>query len=85
MYFTDRLGIDFRSWRTELRIKEAKEMLLTHKDYSINFISEVVGFSDRSNFHRQFTKSVGCSPKEWRDTDGHPLQKQHGNMPDRSN
>lgn len=72
MYFTDRLGIDFRSWRTDLRIKEAKDMLLKHKDYSINFIAEAVGFSDRSNFHRQFTKSVGCSPKEWRDTDGHP-------------
>lgn len=72
MYFTDKLGVDFRSWRTELRIKDAKEMLLKHKDYSINFVSETVGFSDRSNFHRQFSKSVGCSPKEWRDTDGHP-------------
>ena len=70
MYFTDRLGIDFRSWRTDLRIKEAKDMLLKHKDYSINFIAEAVGFSDRSNFHRQFTKSVGCSPREWRDSDG---------------
>lgn len=73
MYFSDKLGIDFRSWRTDLRIKEAKEMLLRHKDYSINYISEAVGFSDRSNFHRQFTKSVGCSPKEWRDSDGHPV------------
>ena len=72
MYFSDRLGMDFRSWRTDLRIKDAKEMLLKHKDYSINFIAETVGFSDRSNFHRQFTKSVGCSPKEWRETDGHP-------------
>ena len=72
MYFTDRMGVDFRSWRTELRIKEAKDMLLKHKDYSINFIAEAVGFSDRSNFHRQFSKSVGCSPKEWRDTNGHP-------------
>lgn len=72
IYFSDRLGVDFRSWRTELRIRDAKEMLLKHKDYSINFVSEAVGFSDRSNFHRQFTKFVGCSPKEWRDTDGHP-------------
>ena len=74
MYFSDRLGMDFRSWRTDLRIKDAKEMLLKHKDYSINFIAETVGFSDRSNFHRQFTKSVGCSPKEWRETDGHPVK-----------
>lgn len=74
IYFSDRLGMDFRIWRTELRINDAKDMLLKHKNYSINFIADIVGFSDRSNFHRQFTKSVGCSPKEWRDTDGHPVK-----------
>lgn len=74
IYFSDRLGMDFRIWRTELRINDAKDMLLKHKNYSINFIADIVGFSDRSNFHRQFTKSVGCSPKEWRDTDGHQVK-----------
>ena len=74
IYFSDRLGMDFRIWRTELRINDAKDMLLKHKNYSINFIADIVGFSDRSNFHRQFTTSVGCSPKEWRDTDGHPVK-----------
>ena len=76
MYFTEKVGMDFRSWRTELRIKDAKSLLLQKKDYSINFIGETVGFSDRSNFHRQFTKSVGCSPKEWRESDGHPIFSQ---------
>ena len=73
MYFTEKIGMDFRSWRTELRIKEAKILLLQKKEYSINFVGETVGFSDRSNFHRQFTKLVGCSPKEWRESDGHPI------------
>lgn len=77
MYFTDRLGVDFRTWRTDLRINEAKTMLLEKKDCSINYVGEAVGFSDRSNFHRQFTKSVGCSPKEWRETDGHPEKVSH--------
>lgn len=72
MYFTDRLGVDFRSWRTELRINDAKALLIEKKDCSINIIGETVGFSDRSNFHRQFTRLVGCSPKEWRDSEGHP-------------
>lgn len=76
MYFTEKIGMDFRSWRTELRIKDAKSLLLQKKEYSINFIGETVGFSDRSNFHRQFTKSVGCSPKEWRESDGHPIFSQ---------
>lgn len=72
LYFTERVGEDFRSWRTELRINDAKKMLLEKKDTSINLIGEMAGFSDRSNFHRQFTRLVGCTPKKWRDTSGNP-------------
>ena len=70
MYFVTRVGVDFRTWRTNLRIEEAKTLLLENKDASINIIAEACGFSDKSNFHRQFVKIVGCSPKEWRDSSG---------------
>ena len=70
LYFATKLGVDFRTWRTNLRIEEAKTLLLENKDASINIIAEASGFSDKSNFHRQFVKIVGCSPKEWRDADG---------------
>ena len=69
-YFMVKKGIDFKSWRTELRIEEAKRMLIENKEFSINIIGEMSGFSDRSNFHRQFVKLVGCSPKQWRESDG---------------
>ena len=72
LYFTVVYKVDFRSWRTELRINDAKKMLLENKDTSTNIIGEMCGFSDRSNFHSQFTKLVGCSPKKWKETDGHP-------------
>ncbi len=72
-YFLMRKGMDFKTWRTMLRIEEAKRLLLDNKDASINMIAEVAGFSDRSNFHRQFVKIVGCSPKQWRDSDGKPV------------
>lgn len=72
IYFSTRMGMDFRTWRTNLRIEDAKTMLLENKDASINIIAEASGFSDKSNFHRQFVKIVGCSPKEWRDSDGRP-------------
>jgi len=71
-YFLTRKGVDFKTWRTALRIDEAKRLLLENKDASTNIIAEVAGFSDRSNFHRQFVKIVGCSPKQWRDSDGNP-------------
>ncbi len=70
-YFAKK-GIDFKTWRTQLRVEEAKRLLLSDKDASTNIIAEAAGFSDRSNFHRQFVKAVGCSPKEWRDSDGKP-------------
>jgi AraC-like DNA-binding protein len=37
---------------------------------SINVVGEMAGFSDRANFYRQFVKFVGCSPREWRETNG---------------
>lgn len=69
-YFVTRMGVDFKTWRTELRVEEAKRLLLENREYSINIIGELSGFSDRSNFHRQFVKIVGCSPKQWRDSGG---------------
>ena len=72
LYFSARIGVDFRTWRTNLRIEEAKKLLLENKDVSINIIAEASGFSDKSNFHRQFVKNVGCAPKEWRDSGGRP-------------
>ena len=69
-YFVTRKGIDFMAWRTELRIEEAKKMLIEKKDFPINIIGEMAGFSDRSNFHRQFVKLVGCSPRQWRESGG---------------
>lgn len=65
-YFTQILKTDFNTWRTRLRIDDAKKTLLSHRELPIDLVGEMVGFSDRSNFHRQFTKIVGCSPKQWR-------------------
>jgi AraC-like DNA-binding protein len=69
-YFVTKKGVDFNTWRTELRIEEAKRMLIENTDFSINIIGELAGFSDRSNFHRQFVKLVGSSPRQWRESGG---------------
>lgn len=70
LYFATVKGVDFKTWRTALRIEEAKRLLIENKDISTNIIGEVAGFSDRSNFYRQFVKIVGCSPRQWRESDG---------------
>jgi AraC-like DNA-binding protein len=72
LYFATVKKVDFRTWRTELRIEDAKKLLLEDQTTSINIIGEMAGFSDRANFYRQFVKIVGCSPKEWRESNGNP-------------
>ena len=74
MFFATRMNVDFKTWRTRLRIEEAKTLLLDNPEMSINIVAELSGFSDRSNFHRQFTKIVGCSPKQWRESGGIPVK-----------
>lgn len=68
LYFNVKVGEDFRTWRTRLRIEDAKNLLLEERGTSISAIAERCGFSDRSNFHKQFTAIVGCSPKAYRDS-----------------
>ena len=64
-YFSKTLGIDFRTWLTRLRIEDAKHMIDAFPDRNIATISKDVGFSDRSNFSRQFLLYTGMTPKKW--------------------
>jgi AraC-like DNA-binding protein len=47
--------------------EEAKRLLLENREISTNIIGELAGFSDRSNFHRQFVRIAGCTPRQWRE------------------
>ncbi len=72
LYFATVIQKDFRNWRTELRIEDAKKMLLEDTKASTQLVGETCGFSDRSNFHTTFAKLVGCTPREWRRTNEKP-------------
>lgn len=69
-YFRDQIHCDFRTWRMELRIEEAKKLLITNPEYTISQIALMVGFNNRSNFFTRFNKITGMSPKEWREMHG---------------
>jgi len=57
---------DPRTWRTGIRIQKARELMEDHPDLPVAMISEAVGFSDRSNFSRQFRKFYGVTPQTWK-------------------
>lgn len=58
----------FKEWIAELRINEAKEMLMADPDIPIGEVSVNVGFTDKSNFARTFSRLTGSTPSEWRNT-----------------
>ena len=65
-YFRERVGMDFRTWRTRLRLEDAKRMLLDNPAMEAAEIARRTGFSNRSNFARQFQAYLGCTPAQWR-------------------
>jgi len=61
-------GMNFNLWITSLRIEEAKNLFASYPEYSLAQISELVGYSEPSNFSRQFKLITNESPSVWRQT-----------------
>jgi len=64
-YFRTCMPTDFRSWRLELRVAYARE-LLAGSPFSINRISREAGFASSSNFYRYFREATGETPADFR-------------------
>ena len=64
-YFRDRIGLDFRTWRARLRLEDAKQMLADNPSLLPADAGRLCGFSNRSNFSRQFLAYTGQTPAEW--------------------
>lgn len=64
-YFRARVGLDFRTWRTRLRLEDAKRMLAENPFLPPADAARICGFSNRSNFSRQFLTYTGQTPAEW--------------------
>ena len=56
-------GMDFRSWRKELRLREATRLFDEHAGYGIDEVCEKVGYNNCSNFNRDFKQVTGVTPK----------------------
>ena len=65
-YFEQRYGLDFRTWRTRCRIEDAMQLMREEPETAVSTIARRVGFSDRSNFSRQFARHTGQTPAQWR-------------------
>lgn len=65
-YLREVEGKTFRVWLSDLRLEEAKLLILQHPDYSNETIAEYCGFS-RSHLQAKFKESTGLTTKDWRE------------------
>ncbi|KQL52925.1 hypothetical protein AN964_04975 [Heyndrickxia shackletonii] len=63
--FQKEVGVVFSVYINHYRLKKAKE-LLKATNYRAGEIGKKVGYSDTTYFYKQFKKSVGVTPTEWR-------------------
>ena len=64
-YFRTYMHTNFRTWRTELRIAEAKRLLREHPEWTLDRIADNSGFNHRANFFQQFQKMTGMKPSDF--------------------
>jgi len=61
--FQKDVGIDFESWRRQVRLMKAVELLVAGR--SVKEISFSVGYQEPSAFVTLFRKTFGATPKAW--------------------
>ena len=64
--FKKEIGMSPMEYLIDIRIKESKILLRT-TNYSISQVSDIVGFTTPTYFSKQFRKSTGISPTDYRE------------------
>lgn len=63
--FQREMGVSFKQFVNDLRLKEAKRLLL-QTDLRVYEIAEAAGFGESKRFVEKFTACFGCTPAEYR-------------------
>jgi AraC-like DNA-binding protein len=61
--FLREVGTDFESWRRQLRLTKAIELLVA--GYSVKEVAASVGYRQSSAFVDTFRRTFGSTPKAW--------------------
>ena len=66
-YFRDVHGKRFTTWRKEIRLSKAADLLVEKPEIPASKIGMMVGIRDKSNFRNQFRLATGMTPAQWRE------------------
>ncbi len=66
LYCKVKFGKPFLSWRKELRMVDARRMLMESPDLPAYKVGIAVGIRDKSDFRHQFKSATGMTPTQWR-------------------
>lgn len=65
-YLQNVLKVDgFNIWKSNLRVEEAKRLLLKHPDYSYEAIAQACGYVTGTSMARAFKAHEGVTPIQW--------------------
>ena len=65
-FMKSEFGMDFRTWRNQLRLKEACNILEAKPEISVEQLRDYVGYNDTSNFLKDFKKLTGLKISEYK-------------------
>ena len=71
--FTAAVGVPPGKYLTTVRV-EAAQRLLLHREYTLDVVASLCGFSGANYLCRVFKKETGQSPAQWRAMAGHAAQ-----------
>ena len=71
--FTAAVGVPPGKYLTRVRVEAAQRMLL-HREYTLDVVASLCGFSGANYLCRVFKKETGQSPAQWRAMAGHAAQ-----------
>jgi len=74
-YINSRYGCNFNTWLTRLRLDEAKKLILSQPDMSVDEVARSVGFSSKSHFTSSFKLHEHVTPGQWRKSHLPPASK----------
>lgn len=63
-------NLKYSDWITNLRIEEAKRVLLEHPEWTSEAVADHCGFSSREYFHRIFRSYLGMTPIKYQQSHG---------------